>query len=95
VVETSGSNAEHDGAKLDAFLEDALGCGSLASLIQHLLFMMLCPCSQRSSPAICEGSACRHCYCSIFSCHRIAYFRLASKPIFRICITLTLIMLLP
>ena len=26
VVETSGSNAEHDGAKLDAFLEDAMGC---------------------------------------------------------------------
>lgn len=25
VVETSGSNAEHDGAKLDAFLEDAMG----------------------------------------------------------------------
>ena len=26
VVETSGSNAEHDGAKLDTFLEDAMGC---------------------------------------------------------------------
>ena len=26
VVETSGSNAEHDSAKLDAFLEDAMGC---------------------------------------------------------------------
>ena len=27
MVETSGSNAEHDGAKLEAFLEDAQGSG--------------------------------------------------------------------
>lgn len=27
VVETSGSNSEHDNAKLDAFLEDAMGTG--------------------------------------------------------------------
>ena len=30
VVETQGSNAEHDGAKLEAFLEDALGTGIVA-----------------------------------------------------------------
>ena len=30
LVETSGSNAEHDTAKLDAFLEDALGCDRMA-----------------------------------------------------------------
>ena len=37
MVETSGSNAEHDGAKLDAFLEDAMGCGCMNHPLPSLL----------------------------------------------------------